>query len=245
MVVELRIALLLIGLVVLVALYYLSSEAKRNMRSNKGNSFGLEANDFSDSSGPGQSSGVNTDNQIKEELSNLSDLIHEDSVAMPGTQKSAPKHQFSLPLDEEKQKLVVLHVAARRPHKFAGEDIVCITERLGLEYGDMRIFHKSFERLGDKKILYSIMNMVNPGTFELNAMHEFQTPGLSFAMSLPGPEEGLKAFDIMLEAAKEVADFLNGDLLDESRNRLSQQTITYLQEDIQLFDLQHPHHAAG
>ena len=71
-------------------------------------------------------------------------------------------------------------------------------------------------------------------------MHEFETPGLSFILSLPGPEEGLRAFNIMLEDARKFSERLNGDLLDESRNRLNPQMTAHLQEDIQLFSLRHP-----
>lgn len=54
------------------------------------------------------------------------------------------------------------------------------------------------------KAWYSIINMVKPGTFELDTMNGFETPGLSFVMSLPGPEQGLKASNVTLEGAKKL-----------------------------------------
>jgi cell division protein ZipA len=71
-------------------------------------------------------------------------------------------------------------------------------------------------------------------------MHQFETPGLTFILSLPGPEEGLRAFNLMLQDAKKFSERLNGDLLDESRNRLNPQMTAHLQEDIQLFSLRNP-----
>ena len=84
------------------------------------------------------------------------------------------------------------------------------------------------------------MNAVKPGTFDQDGMDQFETPGISFVMSLPGPENGLKAFNIMLEAATRASEYLQGDVFDESRSRLSQQTIAHLQEEVQLFSLKHP-----
>ena len=129
---------------------------------------------------------------------------------------------------------------ARRPHKFNGKAILNFCKELDLELDDLFIFNKNVERFSGKKALYSIVNMVKPGTFDADGMHEFETPGLSFILSLPGPEEGLRAFNIMLEDARKFSERLNGDLLDESRNRLNPQMTAHLQEDIQLFSLRHP-----
>ncbi len=220
---ELRIALLLIGLMVLAGLYYFSGRAKRSTPGN------------------GADEGIAVDKREKEELRELEDLIREDSdVKSAGVRKPASQSGASAPASGE---LVILHVAARRPHKFVGTDVVHVTEQLDLEYGDRHIFHKVIGQADHRKTLYSVMNMVRPGTFEMDAMDEFETPGLSFAMNLPAPETALEAFDTMLEDAKQFADRLGGDLLDESRNRLSQQTITHLRERVQLFDLKHSRRA--
>ena len=243
MVIELRIALLLIGLAVLAALYFFG-KARRKVHRHEDNEFNFEVNDLSDPLKLDKVSEPDEDVVIKEELSDLSNLVREDIAESPRIKKPTLKQQPGL-LDQEpeevkqEEKLVVLHVVARRPRKFTGKGIINLTEELELEYDDMRVFHKKIERFSGKKALYSMVNMVKPGTFDLHAMDEFETPGLSFVMNLPGPEEGLKTFNIMLEAARKFADRLNGDLLDESRSRLSQQTISHLQEDVQLFSLKY------
>jgi cell division protein ZipA len=228
MTVELRIALLLIGLVVLATLYFLG-RYRQIARRKQDKKSKFESDDLSDPLGIDQTPELDAD--------------------APRSQQPTFRHQPSLldkqESDEVKQegkKLVILHVVARRPNRFEGINIVTITKKLGLEYDDMKIFHKNIERFSGKKSLYSIVNMVEPGTFDLDTIDEFKTPGLGFVMSLPGPEEGLKAFNIMLEAAKKFADELNGDLLDDARNRLSSQTIAHLQEEVQLFSLKYSSH---
>ncbi len=246
MAVELRIALLVIGLIILVALYSFE-KSRRVMRRREDQEFDFEADELPDLLEADENPELDTDQKIQEELNSLSNLVREDVEEFPGTHKPDFKHQPSLLGQghaevKQEEKLVVLHVMARLPKKFNGNDIVTFIRELDLEYGN-RIFHKNVERLGDKKALYSIVNIVKPGTFDLDTIDKFTTPGLSFIMCLPGPEEGLKAFNIMLEAAKKSAERLNGRLLDASRNQLSSQTIAHMQEDIQLFSLKYSRRA--
>ena len=239
--VELRIALIIIGIIALVALYFFG-RSSRIQHLKEDEDFDFQTNDFPDPlelDDPLESD-INID--IKDELSDISEMVREDIAESPRVSGKTLKHQPSL-LDEkpkeapQEEKLVVLHVVARRPDRLKGNGIVNLSKELDLEYDDMHVFHKKIERYSGKRSIYSVVNMVKPGTFDLSEMDEFETPGVSFVMNLPGPEEGLKAFNIMLEAAKQFADRLDGDLLDESRSMLSPQTIAHLQEDVQLFSL--------
>ena len=182
----------------------------------------------------------------------ISNLVSEDTAEFPSiavpNDKPSFSHQPSLlntepDLPKQAEKLVILHVMARRPKKFNGKAILNLCKELDLELDDSCIFNKNVERFSGKRALYKVLNIVNPGTFDVNGMYEFETPGLSFILSLPGPEEGLRAFNFMLEDAKKFSERLNGDLLDESRNRLSPQMTSHLQEDIQLFSLRYPRSA--
>ena len=257
MAIELRIALLLAGLAVLAGLYFFG-KSKRITHSKEDDEFNFDTNDLPDALEIDPSRDFTIENEqeaqnVKEELSDISELVREDIADSPRIKKSTLHHQPSLldhePEEEEQakqeEKLVVLHVVAKRPTKFSGKGIVNLTQELDLEFDDMRVFQKNVERFSGKKALYTILNMVKPGTFELDNMQDFETPGISFVMNLPGPEEGLKAFNIMLESARKFADRLNGDILDESRSQLSPQTIAHLQEEVQLFSLKYSHRASN
>ena len=250
---ELRIALLLIGLVAIAALYFFG-KTKREIHRREDDEFNFSDNDVPDALGIDQAIEleqdlVTQDAQLDEVGEGLSNMLREDIAESPRikvpSDKPSLKHQPSL-LDNDpepqklEEKLVILHVMARRPQKFNGIGIERISKELELELDEMQIFNKNVERFSGKKALYHMVNMVKPGTFDLRVMNEFETPGLSFILNLPGPEDGLRAFNIMLEDAKRFAEGLNGDLLDESRNRLSPQMTAHLQEDIQLFSLKYP-----
>lgn len=256
---ELRIALLLFGLAAIVGLYFFG-RSKRAVLKREDEEFNFETSAIPDpleldkALELGDDLKDETDRDISEELGDIGNLVREDVAESPriAVPKDKPSfsHQPSL-LDEEPQtpkseeKLVVLHVMAKRPQKFTGKNIMGLTKELDLELDDLAIYNKNVERFSGKRALYSMVNMVKPGTFGLDVMHEFETPGLSFILNLPGPEEGLKAFNIMLQDASKFAERMNGELLDESRNRLNPQMTSHLQEDIQLFSLRYPRPASA
>ncbi|CAB1276017.1 cell division protein ZipA [Candidatus Nitrosacidococcus tergens] len=128
--------------------------------------------------------------------------------------------------------IIALTVTARGKGVFQGRDIASIFIEHGLQFGEMSIFH-AYAR--DKPI-FSIVNMVKPGTFNLDKMNSFTTPGLTLFMRLPGPSGGFAAFEAMLNFARILARNLNGDLKDEKRNILTTETIAHIKERILSFN---------
>jgi cell division protein ZipA len=70
--------------------------------------------------------------------------------------------------------------------------------------------------------LFYVASAVNPGTFDLNFIHHFTTPGLSFILNLSAVQNPRTAFIKMLNIVSNVAEQLGGDVLDEHRQRLTQ-----------------------
>jgi cell division protein ZipA len=126
----------------------------------------------------------------------------------------------------------MLNVVAREPQGFRGEDILQILLACDLRFGDMNFFHRHEFEAGRGAIQFSVANMVQPGVFDLDKMTEMNTPGLVFFVTLPGPEDMMKAFDYMLETAQAVARNLGGDVLDESRSVLTRQTLEHCRQQI-------------
>ncbi len=240
MVIELRIGLLVAGLAVLVMLYFFTRAKKRKTRRKEFEDFDFDKDDLLNP----------LDADLGSEIESVGPVrVIQQNPDYPGDRVEGPDSEESTAGQDkqtgeegasEEKKLVVLHVMARRPQAFKGTGIMDLVRELDLEYDDMRIFHKKVKRLSGRKAMYSVLNAVKPGTFDLDNMDQFETPGISFVMGLPGPEKGLKAFNIMHEAAKRASEYLQGEIFDESRNRLSQQTVAHLQEEVQLFSLKHP-----
>ncbi len=240
MVIELRIGLVVAGLAVLVMLYFFTRAKKRKIRRKEFEEFNFEKDDLLNPLDADLDSEIESVGPVKVIQQNPD--YPGDRTEEPASQEPAggQDQQTGEEDADPEKKLVVLHVMARRPQAFKGTGIMDLVRELDLEYDDMRIFHKKVKRLSGRKAMYSLLNAVKPGTFDLDTMDEFETPGISFVMSLPGPENGLKAFNIMHEAAKRASEYLQGEVFDESRNRLSQQTVAHLQEEVQLFSLKHP-----
>jgi len=132
------------------------------------------------------------------------------------------------------EKLVTLYVEAQPDGSFSGGEIFASAKRVGLEFGQDGLFHRITE--SEAKRVYSLANMVNPGTFDQREKDTLKTPGVSFFLGLPGPMTAVEAFDAMLAAAQRVADVLDGDVRDEQHCRLSRQRILHLREEMRSYD---------
>jgi len=146
--------------------------------------------------------------------------------------KAPPKPEPGrLPRDVDPE-VFMLNVVARDAAGFRGEDILHILLACDLRFGDMSFFHRHEFEAGRGAIQFSVANMIQPGVFDLDDMAEMNTPGLVFFLTLPGPEDMMKAFDYMLETAQAVARNLDGDVLDESRSVLTKQTLEHCRQQI-------------
>ena len=161
-----------------------------------------------------------------------------DSMNASDEDDSAPEEARPEAVDPGKlqrqvdPEVFMLHVMARDREGFRGEDILHILLACDLRFGDMNFCHRHEFEAGRGAIQFSVANMMQPGVFDIDNMGDFNTPGLVFFLTLPGPEDMMKAFDYMLETAQAVARNLDGDVLDESRSALSKQSLEHCRQQI-------------
>ena len=132
--------------------------------------------------------------------------------------------------------VIILHVVARGSAVFLGKDLLEILLACDLRFGDLRFFHRHEQRAGRGPIQFSVANMLQPGVFDIDNMPAMQTRGVVFFLTLPGPRDMARAFDYMLETAKTVARNLGGELLDESRSVLTQQSVAHVRQQVREFE---------
>ena len=159
----------------------------------------------------------------------LEDVAAEDALELNTRQAPAAPGKLPRGVDPE---VFMLNVVSRSPNGFRGEDILHILLACDLRFGDMSFFHRHEFEAGRGAIQFSVANMMSPGVFDIDNMADFDTPGLVFFVTLPGPEDMMKAFDYMLETAQAVARNLEGDVLDESRSALTRQTMEHSRQKI-------------
>ncbi|MCB1875423.1 MAG: cell division protein ZipA [Chromatiales bacterium] len=132
--------------------------------------------------------------------------------------------------DVVEPKFMQISVVGNRGRRFNGADLYRAAAGVGLVYGEMNIFHRTSSVHG--RPMFSMANLVEPGTFPPPGESDFQTPGLTFFLSLPGTEEGLDTFADMIESARRIANDLGGEMQDQSHSTLTRQTVEHMRTEI-------------
>lgn len=132
----------------------------------------------------------------------------------------------------EPDEVLIINVMARNGQRFSGGDLLQALMGQKMKFGAMDIFHRHTDDDGYGPVIFSLANMVVPGTFNLAAMRDFSTPGVSIFMSLPVEAESIAAFDTMAATAKALAEELGGELKDENRSVMTRQTIEHSRQRV-------------
>ncbi|MBU2952520.1 cell division protein ZipA [Marinobacter sp. F3R08] len=136
----------------------------------------------------------------------------------------------------EAREVIVINVLAKSGEDFMGPALKKLFDACGLEHGDMDIYHRHEVSDTTSPVQFSVANAVEPGTFKPDDMPALTTPGISFFMSMPGPNNSMQAFDFMLETAQCVVRNLGGELKDERRSVMTPQTIEHCRQRIREFE---------
>jgi len=134
------------------------------------------------------------------------------------------------------KEIIVVNAVSKDPQGFNGEELLHILLTCDLRFGKMNIFHRYEKSNAKGPVQFSVANSVEPGTFDLNSMRNFRTPGICLFLQLPGPQDAQKALEYMVETAQCIARNLNGELRDENRSALTAQTVEHFRSRIREFD---------
>ena len=131
------------------------------------------------------------------------------------------------PLPENVEELIISHSIVSKGEHFRGNELFKAFETAGLVHGEMDIFHYPGDKKAETFALFSLANLVEPGTFNPAEAESFSTPGISLFMRLPSRIDNNDAYDKFLKVAIIIATDLNGELCDETRSRLTQQAVNH------------------
>ncbi len=141
------------------------------------------------------------------------------------------------------KEIIIANVRSTNDIGFNGADLLQILLACDMRFGKHKIFHRHEHKNGTGAIQFSMANAVEPGVFNLNNIEEFHTTGVTFFLSLPGPEDPIKAFDYMVETAQCLASNLGGELRDADKCSMTAQTLEHHRQRVQEFErlqLAHP-----
>lgn len=136
-------------------------------------------------------------------------------------------------INEEPDEVIVLHVSG----DIQGAVLLQQMTELGFKFGDFDIFHRHVDTAGNGAVLFSLANMYNPGSFNIDTIETFQTDGVALFLALPIKSNSLQAFTMMHNAAVKLAAAVGrGQVLDEHRNPLTRQAVQHIHQRIREFE---------
>ncbi|OZB03973.1 MAG: cell division protein ZipA [Idiomarina sp. 34-48-12] len=136
-------------------------------------------------------------------------------------------------ITEEPEEVIVLHVTGN----IEGAILLQQMTELGFKFGDFDIFHRHVDTAGNGPVLFSLANMFNPGSFNIDAIETFHTEGVALFLALPIKSNSLQAFNMMHNAAVKLAAAVGrGQVLDEHRNPLTRQAVQHIHQRIREFE---------
>ncbi|MFZ5662503.1 MAG: cell division protein ZipA [Pseudomonadota bacterium] len=164
--------------------------------------------------------------------------IAQPELDLAPRERPAPRSELGRRVSEEFDKIVTLYLAARAGRKLHGPDIVVAAEKAGLVYGHMGVFHRLIENHPERGPIFSVANIMKPGSFDMTNIQALETPALAFFLTLPAPISALDAWETMLPTAQRMAELLDGVVLDDQRNALGRQRIAHIRDEMRAYDRQ-------
>lgn len=232
----LRLALLIIGIVIVAAVYW---NARRR------NAAEIRNSDLSERIEPGFESPEPTPApeplplDLPGDPPMASDDVADDAAPeAPRAEAGGENGEAEESRDEVPQKVISMRIVGKNGKDFSAEDVALTLRGVGLQHGRFGIFHRMPDDDSEDAV-FSVANLTEPGNFDLSDLKDKRFAGLSFFMLRPGPGRGVDAFDKMVEAARAVAITLQGELLDGDGSTLSIQRERFMREDLIQYELKH------
>lgn len=152
-----------------------------------------------------------------------------DQLARPRRRRATRPEAVAPPAETL---VVVLNLIALGHAHFAGTTILERAHALRLELGRRGIFHCPDPDDAHAPPLFSMVNAVEPGTFDIQRLATTSTPGLCFILQLPGPSDALVAFTRMYNTASQLAAELQGEVCDARRQPLTLRGVESMRAEI-------------
>ncbi len=144
-------------------------------------------------------------------------------------EESAPvetvHHEADGPLN-----IIQIKVTAVDGDYFPGIRLINALRAVGLKFGSMDIFHRHLN--STQTPLFSVVNLIEPGTFPVDDPSHFESPGVVFFLQVAVSAEPLLAFDEMIRTVHVLAACLGGEVRDEDNELLTVEKTETIRESL-------------
>lgn len=134
------------------------------------------------------------------------------------------------PADTKPSGIIVLYILAKPNQELLGSHINSSVQAMGLSFGDMNIFHY---RPGHRNI-FSLANMLEPGSFDADTIHDIKTSGLTIFMQISG-NDPMDDLTEMLQRSYQLAGLLDAILCNSKRKPLTEQDAENYRSQVRAF----------
>jgi cell division protein ZipA len=148
----------------------------------------------------------------------------------PASKVSPKKQSSEKPKEAPQQEILVIHLMTTSGQTCSGQLLLDAVLERGLRYGEMKIFHRHTDENGSGPVLFSMANLLNPGTFDLTTIGHQELVGVTLFMAPLDLEKPADVFDLMIETAEYIAEKLQLNIMDESRSSMTKQTIEHYRQ---------------
>lgn len=126
-------------------------------------------------------------------------------------------------VDDEQQSsdhsdIIVLYILSKGDKPLIGSQINSSAQAMGLSFGAMNIFHYQ----PDGRSVFSLANMLEPGSFDADTIHDLKTTGLTVFMQMKAGDP-LDDLTEMLQRSYQLAGLLGARLCNHKRKPLTEQ----------------------
>ena len=185
------IIIMLLGFAVLGALYYMSRTAKTGQVKQQDTKI----------------------HAIREEDGRLATSVKDDTGSETVIQEANPK-----PIQETQ---LILFIAANNEEGLNGNKLINIMEKIGLQFGDMDVYHRITMTDKGQVSVYSVANGVEPWTLKPDEIREQNTPGVSLILNLPSKIDDVEAINDFIEVAQIMARELKATLKNQNQEEFT------------------------
>jgi len=135
---------------------------------------------------------------------------------------SADDPAIESPVSKMPTDFIVLYILPKKDPNakqfLAGAEINSSAQAMGLSFGEMNIFH--YKPKG--QTVFSMANMLEPGSFDAETIHDLKTSGLTVFMKIKG-NDPLDDLTEMLQRSYQLAGLLDARLCSHKRETLTEQ----------------------